>query len=294
MKRTTLIGIALLGAVAFAAENERVLKMDSKSFTGDLRNGPYTFSGTDAAPVKATVSTLKISAAKAVLSAPAGTPITSAEGKRTAEFTGNVTVVRGRLTAKGPNLTYSEASGVGLLKGNPTAVFAGEDKNDDPVNINAAEMSLDVDTDISSSKGNVRFTNGNQTGSSENMVFDEKKKLGLLTGSVVMNRAATAKQKALNITGTEARVLTDDKLLYVKGNVKLVSGDITTTGTALYYDDKKNTAVIVGSPARSVNAKAGTTVSGGTLEQRTDLGRVKQLSGSFKMPAEQFKLSNEK
>jgi lipopolysaccharide export system protein LptA len=227
------------------------------------------------------------------MAAPAGTPITNAEGKRTAEFSGNVTVVRGRLTAKGPSLSYSEVSGAGVLKGGASATYTPEKKDDDVVNINATSMSFDVDTDMSTSEGGVKLVSGAQTGNSSKLVFDEKKELGLLTGNVQMNRAARGKQKALAITGEEARILTTNKLLYVKGKIRLVSGDTTTTGNEMFYDDKKNLAVIVGS-AVSTNAKEGTRVTGNVLEQRIDLGRVRQLTGGYKIPTDQFKLSTEK
>jgi lipopolysaccharide export system protein LptA len=293
MKHITLTLAALVGVGFAAQQSARVLKIESKSFTGDLRNGPYTFSGSATAPIQATVSTLKISAPRAVMAAPAGTPITNAEGKRTAEFSGNVTVVRGRLTAKGPSLSYSEVSGAGVLKGGASATYTPEKKDDDVVNINATSMSFDVDTDMSTSEGGVKLVSGAQTGNSSKLVFDEKKELGLLTGNVQMNRAARGKQKALAITGEEARILTTNKLLYVKGKIRLVSGDTTTTGNEMFYDDKKNLAVIVGS-AVSTNAKEGTRVTGNVLEQRIDLGRVRQLTGGYKIPTDQFKLSTEK
>lgn len=293
MKRTTsLFLVALLGAALAADKNGRVLQMESQSFTGDLRNGPYVFSGSPQNPVKATVSTLKISAPRAVLSAPSGTPITGAEGKRAAAFTDGVTVTRGRLTAKGPTLDYSELNGVGVLKGGPSAVFAPERKDGDPVNISASQMSLDVDTNVSTSTGNVNLQSGNQSGKSDALTFDEKRELALLTGNLQMNRAASGKQKALTITGQEARLLTKSKLMYVNGKVKLTSGDTTTTGDAMYYNDAKNLAVIVGN-AVSVSAKDGTKVTGNVLEQRTDLGRVRQLTGGYKIPVDQFKLSTE-
>lgn len=292
---STLLILTALTGLAVAQQNARLIEFESKSYTGDLRNGPYTFTGSAQSPVKASVSTLKINAMKAVLSAPSGTPMTEAQGRRSAEFEGTVTVTRGRLAAKGTNLSYQETSGVGTLRGGASAVYRPDekDKDGDPVNITADAMSFDVDTAISTSRGGVKFVNGNQTGSSETMVFDENKELGLLTGDVQMSRAARGKQPALNIVGTEARVLTEKKILYVKGKVKLVSGDITSTGDAIYYDDERNRAVIVGN-AVSVDAKKGTRVVAPAIEQRTDLSRVQQLPGGFKIPTDQFRLSNEK
>nr|WP_043816837.1 LptA/OstA family protein [Deinococcus maricopensis] len=297
MKRTAVLTALTLTGATLAATADRILKFESKIFQGDLRNGPWTFTGKPGAPVKANVSTLGITAQKAVLSAPSGTPITSAEGKRNATFDGSVVVTRGRLTAKGGSLTYSEADGQGVLKNNPSAVFV-PDKTDggDPVNISAQAMSLDVDNNISTSTGGVKLVNGNQTGASDKLVFDETKELGAFTGNVRMNRAAKGSQKELVITGTEARILTKGKLMYVRGGVKLVQGDVTTTGNAMYYDDKKNVAYVIGN-AVSVDAKNKTTVkapASGALEQRTDLARVRTLPGGFKIPEDQFRVTGEK
>ena len=111
-----------------------------------------------------------------------------------------------------------------------------------------------------------------------------------------LSRAATAKAKELNVVGTEARILTKGKLLYVVGKVKLTQGTSTTTGDAVYYDDARNVAYVVGN-AVSVDSKTGTTVrarASGALEQRTDLGRVRAVDAGFTIPTAQFKLSGEK
>ena len=69
----------------------------------------------------------------------------------------------------------------------------------------------------------------------------------------------------------------------------------TTTGNAVYYDDRKNVAYVVGN-AVSVDSKTKVTVrapASGALEQRTDLGRVRALNTAYKIPTEQFKLRGE-
>ncbi|MDV6373430.1 LptA/OstA family protein [Deinococcus arenicola] len=294
-KRAAFLAL-LLGAAALAQTadtNKRLITIQGGA-RGDLRNGPLTFSGN---PVKATVSTLQIQAAQAVMAAPAGTPLIEAKGKRTANFTGNVQVVRGRLSASGSALAYSEVTGQGVLSGGPSATFVPADKEDgDKVNINAAQMSLDVDNNISTSTGNVGLTNGNQTGKADKLIFDEDKELAQMTGSPSLTRAARGNQKELIITGLEVRALTKTKTLYVSGGVKLVQGTQTTTGNAVYYDDRKNVAYVVGN-AVSVDSKSKVTVkapASGYLEQRTDLARVRALNSAYKIPVEQFKLSGEK
>ncbi|GAA5535003.1 hypothetical protein E5F05_20190 [Deinococcus metallilatus] len=287
--------LAATTVLAQSAPDSRLINIEGAP-RGDIRNGPYTFSGN---PVRATVSTLKIQAGQATLAAPAGTPLSDAKarGKRTANFTGNVIVNRGRLTAKGGQLAYSEVTGQGVLSASPSATFVPEDKSSgDTVNISAGQMSLDVDNNVSTSTGNVHLTNGNQSGQADKLVFDEDRELAQLTGTPTLTRAAKGNQKELTINGQEVRALTKSKTLYVRGGVKLVQGSLTTTGDAVYYDDKKNVAYVVGN-AVSVDSKTKVTVkapASGALEQRTDLARVRALNTPYKIPTEQFKLRGEK
>ena len=295
MKKTTsLLALLALTAPVLAQTDagKRLITIEGAP-RGDVRNGPLNFTGN---PVKARVSTLNIEASQAVLAAPKGTALIEAKGKRTADFTGNVKVVRGRLTATGNALAYSEATGQGVLNGSASATFTPDKTDGDTVTIKAAQMSLDVDNDRSTSTGGVTLSNGVQNGKADKLVFDEQRELALLTGSPSLTRAAKGSQKELIITGQEVRALTKTKTLYVRGGVKLVQGTTTTTGDAVYYDDRKNVAYVVGN-AVSVDSKSKVTVkapASGYLEQRTDLGRVRALNSAYKIPAEQFKLRGEK
>ncbi|AWT34387.1 hypothetical protein GCM10008956_25690 [Deinococcus arenae] len=295
MKKTTsLLALLALTAPVLAQTDagKRLITIEGGP-RGDVRNGPLTFVGS---PVKAKVSTLNIEASQAVLAAPKGTALIEAKGKRTADFTGNVKVVRGRLTATGNALAYSESTGQGILNGSASATFTPDKTDGDTVTIKAAQMSLDVDNDRSTSTGGVTLSNGTQSGKADKLVFDEQRELALLTGTPSLTRAAKGGQKELIITGQEVRALTKTKTLYVRGGVKLVQGTTTTTGDAVYYDDKKNVAYVVGN-AVSVDSKSKVTVkapASGYLEQRTDLARVRALNSAYKIPTDQFKLTGEK
>ena len=295
MKKTTslLALLALTAPVLAQTDAGKRLIIIEGAPRGDVRNGPLNFTGN---PVKAKVSTLNIEASQAVLAAPKGTALIEAKGKRTADFTGNVKVVRGRLTATGNALAYSEATGQGVLNGSASATFTPDKTDGDTVTIKAAQMSLDVDNDRSTSTGGVTLSNGTQSGKADKLVFDEQRELALLTGTPSLTRAAKGSQKELIITGQEVRALTKTKTLYVRGGVKLVQGTTTTTGDAVYYDDKKNVAYVVGN-AVSVDSKSKVTVkapASGYLEQRTDLARVRALNSAYKIPTDQFKLTGEK
>src|SRR5690554_6325118 len=137
-------------AEAGAAE-KRIITIDGSGGTqrGNLRSGPIIYEHPDELGVEATVSTLTIRGSFAELSAPEGTSIGTG-GQRTAAFRNGVLVERGRMTATGPALTYSEATGLGVLEGPAEITVApdGEGEGEEPVLITAERVEFDVDTEI--------------------------------------------------------------------------------------------------------------------------------------------------
>jgi lipopolysaccharide export system protein LptA len=278
---TTLTGLVL------AQSTGRVINIKGGQAEGNPRNGPLEFSG----DFTATVQKLQIKGKKATLSTPPGKTLSEAEGTRIAAFDGGVVVTRGRLTAKGPSLEYKESTGLGVLAGPTNVVQKPEKAGDDDVIITSATSTFDVDSDVSTSEGSVKFVNGKQSGSSDKIVFDEKANLACLTGSKSVSLVREPKkegQNKLTITSKESRVLTETNLLYAIGTVMLVSGNNTTSGDTLYYDDEKEIAYISGRPAKNVNKKDGAVISGSTIINNTKIGQVKQ-GNPFNIPLEKFK-----
>jgi lipopolysaccharide export system protein LptA len=294
MKTRTMIGLFLtaitgtaLTSFVLAQSTGRVINIKGGQAEGNPRNGPLEFSG----DFTATVQKLQIKGKKATLSAPQGSTLSEAEGKRIAAFDGSVVVTRGRLTAKGPSLEYKESTGLGVLAGPTNVVQKPEKAGDDDVIITSATSTFDVDSDVSTSEGSVKFVNGKQSGSSDKIVFDEKANLACLTGSKSVSLVREPKkegQNKLTITSKESRVLTETNLLYAIGTVTLVSGNNTTSGDTLYYDDEKEIAYVSGKPAKNVNKKDGSTISGTTIVNNTKLSQVK-LGSAFAVPLEKFK-----
>jgi lipopolysaccharide export system protein LptA len=286
-----LISLALVSGLVLAASG-RVITIEGGKFKGDLRNGPLEYSG----DFIGSVQNLKIKGQKATLSAPSGKSLGEAEGQRIAAFDGGVVVTRGRLTAKGPSLEYKESTGLGVLAGPTNVVQKPEKAGDDDVIITAATSTFDVDTDVSTSEGSVKLQNGRQSGSSDKIVFDEKANLACLTGSKNVSLVREPKkegQNKLTISSKESRVLTETNLLYAVGAVTLISGNNTTTGDTLYYDDEKEIAYVSGRPAKNVNKKDGTVISGSTIVNNTKLSQVK-LGSAFAVPLEKFKCPSNK
>jgi lipopolysaccharide export system protein LptA len=283
---TIFFSLAIASTLVLAASG-RIITIEGGKFKGDLRNGPLEYSG----EFTGSVQNLKIKATKATLSAPSGKSLGEAEGQRIAAFDGGATVTRGRLTAKGPTLEYKESTGLGVLAGPTNVVQKPEKAGDEDVVITAAKSTFDVDTDVSTSEGSVKLLNGRQSGSSDKIVFDEKANLACLTDAKsvsLVREPKKAGQSKLTIVSRESRVLTETNLLYAVGAVTLVSGNNTTTGETLYYDDEKEIAYVSGRPAKNVNKKDGTTISGTTIVNNTKLSQVK-LGSAFAVPLEKFK-----
>ncbi len=292
MKRTRIFLLAFAAlALALAAAPTRVIKISylEGKRSGNLRYGPWIYESSKPDGIIGTVGDLEIRARKAVLEAPKGESMQAAEGKRKATFEGGVTVLRGRLTAKGPSLVYSEATGLGVLAGPAQMHQEPAKKGEDAVDVSAQEMSFDVDTDISTSSGGVKLVNGNQSGYADSVYYEEERGLAVFTmkeGSVKLVRHR--KGGDLIIYAPEVRSLTREKKLIATGGVELVDGDLVTKGTALYYDDESGEAIIIGKPARSVNEKEGFKISGGTLLHNVNKHRVQVYRKGFEMPLQEF------
>lgn len=244
----------------------RIITIDGSGGTqrGNLRFGPIIYEHPDPHGIRATVSTLTILGSHAELSAPEGQSI-SRGGERTATFEGGVQVERGRLTATGPGLRYDEATGLGVLGEGAAVEVAPAAEGDEPVTIAALQVAFDVDTDRSTSTGGVHLVNGNQTADAEELVFEEEANLGVLTsqGSQAVITRHDDDGTTMTITADEIRVLTDVNRLYARGNVTVVDGAITSTGTIVFFDDETGIAEVIGdatNPARSVDADSGATL----------------------------------
>lgn len=285
-----VLGWSLAPALAQAQQDaepgRRIITIDGSGGTqsGNLRAGPIVYDHPDRFGIRATVSTLTILGQHAELSAPAGASITQG-GSRLAAFSGGVKVERGRLTATGPALDYSEATGLGVLAGRAEVVVAPEEDGDDEVHIAADEVAFDVDTDRSTSSGNVSLVNGSQSAEADTLVYEEGRELAVLTsagGQVSITRVDEGGGLTV-ITADEIRVLTGSKLLYARGGVTVVDGAITSTGSEVFFDDHSGIAEVIGTkaaPARAVDADSGATLVTDRIQQDVEYDFFEAIDAS--------------
>ncbi|HLR46460.1 MAG TPA: hypothetical protein VK092_04820, partial [Deinococcales bacterium] len=146
----------------------------------------------------------------------------------------------------------------------------------------AGEVEFDVDTDRSISRGDVLLESGRQTASAAELTYAEEADLGVLSGTDAQVRLVRLAEDGteLVITADEVRVLTEEEKLYASGNVTVLDGEITSTGSEVFFDDASSRAEVLGSPARSVDEENGVELSGDRLEHRTDLGVVSIIDAS--------------
>ncbi|MEM7735698.1 MAG: OstA family protein [Deinococcota bacterium] len=258
----------------------------------DLRFGPYSYTHPEDEGLIATVSNLTIYGSQANLSAPDGVMIADAEGQREANFEEGVRVVRGRLDAGGRTLEYSEATGLGtlapdiniLVEPSPTS------NNQDDVTITADSVTFDVDTDVSTSRGDVLLINGSQQAEAQELIYEEARDLAKLSSSDDQRVRAVRQSEdgELVIVADELRSLTGNDSLLAIGNVVIVDGPIRSMGDVVYFDDATDRAEILGNPATSEElADDGEIlfeISGARIEQRIDLDVVNLLDDT--VPAE--------
>jgi lipopolysaccharide export system protein LptA len=299
MRKPLAIVAAILTLLALAQEvpERRLITIDSSGGTqsGNLQYGPIRYQHPDVDGIRATVSTLSIFAQEAELRAPEGMLLSRAQGKREATFLNGVRVERGRLTATGPNLHYSEATGLGHLEGPVEIAIAPRDEGDDPVAIRADEASFDVDSDVSESRGNVELTSGRSRAVAQEAIYEEERDLAKLVSAGEQVRIVRIDDNGdeLVIVADEVRVLTGDDRLLARGSVTLTSGNTVSRGDTVFFDDEASRALILGSAAVAENEVDGTRITGAVLEHRTDIDAVRVYSAPLDFAEADFRLSSE-
>ncbi len=291
LAKTALAGLLLGLALAAAAGRIIVIEYPNGTRSGNLRYGPWVYTANEPGGIRGRVGNLEILATKAVLEAPKGKSMQAAKGERTATFEGEVVVRRGRIEARGKKLVYQEATGIGKLFGPAVMVQRPAKEGEDPVRVEAEGfLAFDVDDDTSESEGRVRLESGPQEGFAERVYYEEERALAIFKTPGGRVRLVRHREKGgdLVIEAEEARMLAREKKLLAKGNVVLTDGDLVTRGDALYYDDEKGEAIVIGKPAVSEDRKRGRKLSAGTLLHDVQKHRVRLYGKPFSLPEAEF------
>lgn len=291
MKRFAILTVTLGLLLVLAQDgdvSERIITIDfsgGKQQMENLRYGPISYEHPEPEGIIATVSNLTIYASKAGLRGPEPqegeerVTISQAQGQRVATFTDGVRVERGRLNATGPDITYSEITGLGVLQENASIEVAPKEEGGDPVFISANSVEFNVDTDVSISRGDVTLDNGNQRAEADEIEYEEERTLGVLRcedRQCVVTRT-DEDGNVLTITADEIRAINDTNTLYATGNAVVVDGTITTMGDEVFFDDELQLAEIIGNPAESVDEDGGT-VRAARIQQDIEFDVVEPMN----------------
>ena len=263
-----LFAFAFAEQVSEEVQARRVITIDGSGGTqsGNLRTGPLVYEHPDEFGITASVSNLTIYSQLAELHSPSGESI-SVAGERVAIFPQAVKVERGRMSASGTALRYDESIGIGELAGRAEITVEPNTEDGDVTTIVADAVEFDVDTDQSTSRGNIELESGNQFAQAELLDYEEERGLGRLYGTEQVQVERTAKDGGvLVITADEIRVLTDTKQLYATGSVHVIDGDVESWGATVLFDDESSIAEVIGTADEPAFAKD--TASGSEL--RTD------------------------
>jgi lipopolysaccharide transport protein LptA len=172
-----------------------------------------------------------------------------------------------------------------VLTGPASIVVAPEEEGGEPVTIDANEVAFDVDTDRSTSSGDVRLVNGNQAAESDTLVYEEDRNLGVLSSEGAQASITRTEEdgSTMVITANEIRVLTDEKKLFASGDVTVVDGSITSTGAMVFFDDETGIAEVIGAegaPARAVDTDTGATLVTDRIKQDVEYDFFEAIDAS--------------
>ena len=291
VRTSRVLGMILLLGLALAAGRVIVIEYPNGTRSGNLRYGPWVYTAREPGGIRGRVGNLEILATKAILKAPEGMTMQAAEGQRVAIFEGEVVVRRGRVEARGKKLVYEEKTGVGKLFGPAEMVQHPEKEGEDEIRLTAKDyLAFDVDDDTSESRGQVHLVSGRQEGFAEEVYYEEGRTLAIFRTPDGRARLVRHREDAgdLVIEAEEVRLLVREKKLLAKGKVVLTDGDLVTRGEALFYDDEKGEALVIGKPAVSEDQKKGRKLSAGTLLHDVNKHRVRLYGKPFQLPEAEF------
>lgn len=119
------------------------------------------------------------------------------------------------MEARGPALVYRESTGEGVLLG-PARMRQEPKPGEDPVEVEAARMTFQVDTDTSTSE-NALLKSGNQEGRAGLVYYEEERGLAVFTDPKEVVLVRKRKDGDLRIRAKEVRSLTGPKRLIATG-----------------------------------------------------------------------------
>lgn len=271
-KILSLLGILVLlvGLAQDEVSQERIISIETTdgSRSGNIRYGPINYDHPEPDGVVATVSTLTIFSSNAQLRGPAEIEgeerptLAQAQGSREATFTGGVNVERGRLTATGPDLFYSETEGLGTLTGGTEIVVAPRSESvATPIEGAEGEAGEAAEAPAEGEEAEVIGEEAEETSDeaseeveiteTEEATSEEVETEDAATEEATDEETATeeapsdiAQGEPVFITADEADFNVDTDVSISRGNVSLVNGNQTAQAEEIEYEEERTLGVL--------------------------------------------------
>ncbi|MBI3961155.1 MAG: hypothetical protein HY335_00245 [Deinococcus sp.] len=164
----------------------------------------------------------------------------------------DVSLVRDRLTATGPLLDYSEATGEGVLYG-PVQAVQTPREGEEPLLIQSERIEFDVDEEFTVAMGDVRFAQGRVSGESERAEVTQGTDVAVLDGTeqeriAVARSSSDPEEEPLRLAADQLRIRTDVRVTLALGapGRRASFDDNGTTGEAesIEFDDTTGVAIL--------------------------------------------------
>ncbi|MFO7311221.1 MAG: hypothetical protein C0P61_004080 [Bacillota bacterium] len=139
------------------------------------------------------------------------------DGRDVVRVLGRSQVRHRQRTAWANELEYDEGAGRAVMRGDVELV----DEGDEPLNVVAGYLELDLDTEAALARGNVRFVRGDGRGRADELHYGEYAQLQ----PVIAAELAARRTNAAAVQAFLADFLPEDRVLVLIGNVDMQEGD---------------------------------------------------------------------
>ncbi|OUM99421.1 MAG: hypothetical protein BAA04_08890 [Firmicutes bacterium ZCTH02-B6] len=163
------------------------------------------------------------------------------DGRDVVRVLGRSQVQHRQRTAWSNELEYDEGASRAVLRGDVELV----DQGDDPLNLNADYVELDLDTDAAVARGSVRFVRQEARGRAEQLHYGDYAQLI----PVIETELAARRTNAAAVQAVLGEFLPDDRLLVLIGNVDMQDGDRAFTAEFVVINTRNEALLSVGRSA---------------------------------------------
>lgn len=144
-------------------------------------------------------------------------------------------------------LEYDEDAGYAVMNGDVELVDTG----DDALNLNAAYLELDLNTEAAYARDDVRFQRDDAAGTSDVLHYGEYAELAAIIDAELSRRTPAAANAVRSVLST---FLADDKVLILQGTVDMIEGEREFRSEFVVINTRDDAMVSLGRSAATLPA----------------------------------------